>query len=197
MPTTKNTLAQAQCTLCFARVWKSAIVAHNRGLAILPIAWSCSLCRSLMVAGMSSGRSNILTPATRSVAADIPRLRNASSPNRHSISGRSVAQPHMAPRASCMCVLDELASTPLMAMPVPTVPHSSVLACMTLTPWDVALGSPLSSFHCWWSGFIAFVWSMPWIMRSIASFVPSVPAGPIGSPACVLAVDASSSDTRP
>ena len=78
----------------------------------------------------------------------------------------------MAPRTSCMYVLDELASTPLMAMLVPTVPHSSVLACMTLswashalpmvmTPWDVALGSPLSSGHCSWSGFIAFVWSMP------------------------------------
>ena len=164
-----------------------------------------------MVAGMSCRRSNILTPATEFLVADVPRLRNASSPNRRSIalaSGRSVAHTRIAPRTSCMYVLDEVASTPLMAMPVPTVPHSSVLACMTLswashaiptvvTPLVVALESPLSSCHCWWSGFIAFVCSMPWIMRSTASFVPSAPAGLTGSPAYMSAVDAGSSDTRP
>ena len=175
MPTAKNTLAHAQCTLCSARVWKSAIVARPLGLssalAILPIAWSCSLCRWVTVAGMSSRRSKSLIPATRFLAPDIPCLRSASYPNRLSIalaSGMSVAHPRMAPRTSCMYVLHELASTPLVAMPVPTVPHSSVLACMTLscashaiptvvTPGGVALEAPWSPCHCWWSAFMAFV----------------------------------------
>ena len=164
-----------------------------------------------MVAGMSSTRYKIQTPATIFLAADIPRLRSACSPNRRSIalaSGTSVAHPHMAPRTFYIYVLDELASTPLMAMPLPTVPHSSVLACMTLscashaiptvvTPGPVALRSPWSPCHCWRSGFITFVWSMPWIMRSTASSMPSVPATPTGAPACVSAVDAGSSDTLP
>ena len=107
-----------------------------------------------MVAGMSCRRSNILMATTRFLAADTPLLRIASSPKRRSTacaSGTSVAYPRSAPRTSCMYVLDKLASTPLMAIPVPTVPHSSVLACMTLswashaiptvvTPWAGARG---------------------------------------------------------
>ena len=164
-----------------------------------------------MVAGMSSRRSKIRTPATRFLAAEIPRLRSASSLNRLSIalaSGMSVVHPRKAPRTSYMYVSDELASTPLIAMPLPTVPHSSVLACMTLscafhaiptvvTPGPVALRSPWSPCHCWRSGFIAFVWSMPWVMRSTTSSVPSVPATPTGAAACVSAVAAGSSDTLP
>ena len=129
MPAAKNTQAQAHCTLCSAKVWKSFIVAHTLGrsspLAILPISWSCSLCRSVMVVGMSSRRSNILTPATKFLAADMLRLRNASSRNHRSIafaSGKSVAHPRIAPRNSCMYFLDGLASTPLMAMPCALCP---------------------------------------------------------------------------
>ena len=95
-----------------------------------------------------------------------------------------------------------------MAMPVPTAPHSSIVACMTLsrashaigtvvTHGPAALRSPWSPCHCWTSGFIAFVWSMLWIMRSIASSVPWLPTTPTGAPACVSAVAAGSSDTLP
>ena len=164
-----------------------------------------------MVASMSCKGSNILMPATMSLAADIPLLRSASSPKRRSMawaSGRSVAHPRSAPRTSYMYVLDELASTPLMAIPVPTVPHSSVLACMTLswashaiptvaTPWAASRGSPLAPCHCWDLGFIALVWSMPWSMRRTASFVPSGPVVPVWSPTCASATEAGSSDTRP
>ena len=128
-----------------------------------------------MLARMSSKRSNILTPTTRFLSADIPRLRNASSPNRgfDCLGKRQVyGALSYGSRTSCMYVLDELASTPPMAMLVPTVAHSSVLACMTLsrashailmvvTPWDAAMGCPLLSCPCSWSRFIAFVWSIP------------------------------------
>ena len=87
-----------------------------------------------MVARMSCKRSNIPMPATRFLAADTPLLRSANSPKRRSMACASVtlvAHPQSAPRTCCMYVLDELASTPLMAILVPTVPHSSVLVCMT------------------------------------------------------------------
>ena len=128
-----------------------------------------------MVDGMSCRHSKIRTPATIFLAADIPLFRKASSPKRRSIasaSASSVAHPQSAPRTSCMYVLEELASTPRMAIPVPTVPHASVQACMTLscasqamptvaTPRALACGPQCSSHHCCELGFTARDWSMP------------------------------------
>ena len=96
-----------------------------------------------------------------------------------------------------MYVADELASTPRIAVAVPTVPHSSVLACMT-TSWACQVSAtvapmsgpsatfgpaptPLSSCHCCCPGSSARDCSRSCTMRRTASSEPSrcPPATPV------------------
>ena len=110
--------------------------------------------------------------------------------------------PRNAIRTCCMYVADQLASTPRIAIAVPTVPHSSVLACMT-TSWACQVSAtvapmsgpsatfdpaptPLSSCHCCWPGSSARDCSKSCTMRRTASSEPS--RCPPTTPACPTSV---------
>ena len=89
-----------------------------------------------MVVGMIYSHSRIQTPATRFLPADIPLFNNVHSPKRRLIAFASaslVAHPQSTLRTSCIYVFEELASTARSAISMPTVPDSSVQACMTLS----------------------------------------------------------------